>query len=241
VAAHTWRSFGSLLADVVFPGRCLGCGEWLLVGGDARVPVCRSCVAALPVIPTPQCARCGIELISERGTCLRCRSADYRFHRHMSLFPYTGMAKCLLQALKFGRRRRLATLFASGAAYDLKRSLKIQEDGAVIVPVPPRPGRREPDAVQLVAARLEKEHGLSVAQILRRSATTPQKSLGYEQRRANLRGGIQVVDGFESRLPRRVVVLDDVFTTGATIDACAQALLQAGCRQVDAFTLVMEE
>jgi len=232
-----WSALRGLLAEVLFPGRCLGCGEWLLLQSDHKIPVCRDCLELLPAMSKPRCTRCGIELISEMETCLRCRSTDYRFHSHMSLFPYTGMAKRLLQGLKFGGRRRLAPFFASRLA----GSMLHQGDQRVIVPVPPRPRRREPDGVELIARRLESDHGLRVLRLLQRSASTQQKSLDYEQRRENLRGGIRVNPRFPGPLPSDVILLDDVFTTGATLDACAQVLRDAGCREVNAVTIVMEE
>ena len=151
------------------------------------------------------------------------------------------MAKCLLQALKFGRRRRLAPFFGYRAARELEQFMPAGETGIVVVPVPPRPGRREPDAVELAASGLASRHGLPVSRLLLRTVATPQKSLSYEQRTANLKGGIRVDPRFARAVPPRVVLLDDVFTTGATIDACAQALREAGCARVDALTFVMEE
>lgn len=234
-------SFFGLLADVVFPGRCLGCGQWLLGEEDSSVPVCARCLALLPSISEPRCDRCGIDLVSEHGTCLRCRSAEYRFHSHRSLFPYTGMAKCLLQALKFERRTRLAVFFSNRIAYELKHHFNAAGSDTRIVPVPPRPGRREPDAVERISSRLASAHGLAVCRLLERTTATQQKSLGYEQRRANLRESVRVRPGLTGDIPESVILLDDVFTTGATMDACAHALLDHGCRRVDAVTLVMEE
>ncbi len=232
-----WPAVRGLLAEVLFPGRCLGCGEWLLLLSDHTIPVCRDCLGLLPVMSEPRCARCGIELVSEKDTCLRCRSTDYRFHSHMSLFPYTGMAKCLLQSLKFGGRRRLAAFFASRVAC----SIAHKGGGGVIVPVPPRPRRKAPDGVELIARKLERDHGLAVLRLLQRTAQIQQKSLDYEQRRQNLRGGIRVDPRLRGPLPADVILLDDVFTTGATLDACARVLRDAGCREVNAVTLVMEE
>ena len=151
------------------------------------------------------------------------------------------MAKCLLQALKFQGRRRLAAFLASLAARELDQAPGRDAQGIVVVPVPPRPGRREPDAVARVASDLDVAHGFCVRPLLIRTVRTPQKTLGYEQRKANLRGGIRVDPRRAGAVPPRVVLLDDVFTTGATVDACAQALLDAGCTRVDALTLVMEE
>ena len=227
------------MLEVLFPGRCLQCGEWLLLDGDESIPLCRACSEDVRLPGGARCTRCGIELISERGTCLRCRTADFSFDSNMSLFSYSGTPKRLLAALKFGGRSRLAAFFAEHAAAALK---KIDPRGAVVIPAPPRKGRRSPDAVELVARSLEKLHGVSVLRILSRAGSVQQKSLDYEQRRENLRGMISLLPGSSPRaLPAAAVVLDDVFTTGATLDACARALRDAGCRAVKALTLVMEE
>ncbi len=157
----------------------------------------------------------------------------------MSLFPYSGVAKCLLVALKFGRRTRVAPLFAALVAEKLRES---GIEGCAVVPSPPRKVRQTPDAVELVARALERIHPFTVLRLLQRSGHVQQKSLDYEQRRKNLDGKIQVhQDGRTRVLPTEVVLLDDVFTTGATLDACARALRGAGCTRVRAVTLVMEE
>jgi competence protein ComFC len=225
--------------EVFFPGRCLLCGEWLPLAGDHWVPLCDECGNVLPGIGEPRCTRCGIQLISEKGTCLRCRAADFSFDSNMSLFPYDGPAKQLLNSLKFGRRTRLARFFADHAAGALKERCL---EGVVLVPAPPRPGRRAPDAVELVARALEHRHGVPVRRLLTREGFVQQKSLDYEQRKANLKGKIRLGQtDTRTGVPREVLLLDDVFTTGATLDACALVLREAGCSMVRALTLVIEE
>ena len=169
---------------------------------------------------------------------MRCRTAGYAFLGSISLFAYTGNARRLLAALKFEGRRRLAPWFA-----DLVVSAMRGEGwGACLTPVPSRPHRGRQDAVQAVASAIEKRHALSLRRLLCRSGGAQQKTLDYEQRRANLAGRIHLRPGVTpDKVPSEVVLLDDVFTTGATLDACARALLQAGCRSVRAVTLVMEE
>lgn len=227
----------AVLAEALFPGRCLLCGGWLLLASDHSIPVCHACAGTLPTIGRPRCCRCGIELISEKGTCLRCRAADYMFDSNLSLFPYTGGAKRLLVSLKFEERRRLAPFFACRAAALLEAS---GWDGPV-VPVPSRPGRRTPDAVELVARELERRECVRVLRALARTAGVQQKTLDLGQRKQNLRGQIDVVPGLPGGVPAKAILLDDVFTTGATLDACARALRKAGCAEVNAVTLVMEE
>ena len=222
-----------VLGEAIFPGRCLLCGGWLLLASDHSIPICDACGGTVPTLGGPRCTRCGVELISEKGTCLRCRNADYMFDSNLSVFAYTGNAKRLLVGLKFEGRRRLAPFFAAHVAVLLNAT---GWRGAM-VPVPPRPGRQEPDAAELVARSLERLHGVPVLRALLRTASVQQKTLDYRQRRENLKGQVRA----RTAVPPKAILLDDVFTTGATLDACARALRSAGCDEVNSITLVMEE
>jgi competence protein ComFC len=235
----------SALEEAIFPGRCLACGEWLLPAGDHSIPVCSNCCEKLPILAEPRCARCGVELISEKGTCLRCRASDHAFDSNLSVFAYSGNARRLLVSMKFEHRRRLAPFFAA-LAYGL---LNASGWDGPVVPVPPRPGRRDPDVPEIVARCLVRFHGVRVLRTLLRTAGTQQKSLDYTRRRENLKGQVSLSprarQHFAVEPPnaacRAAVLLDDVFTTGATLDACAQVLREAGYTTVNAVTLVMEE
>jgi competence protein ComFC len=233
-----WKRFGGLVLEALFPGRCLNCGTWLLLESGHRLPLCADCAALLLPLAGRRCCRCGIELISELGVCVRCRNADYAFESSVSLFAYRGAAQRLLAGLKFDGRSRVAPFFAEKVADVLKER---RFGTHVLVPVPPRPGRKSPDAAELVSRALGRTHGIAVLRPLLRTGSVQQKSLDYEQRRKNLKGKIRIDPrrAFPPGLP--VVLLDDVFTTGATLDACARVLLQVGCARVNAVTLVMEE
>jgi predicted amidophosphoribosyltransferase len=179
-----------------------------------------------------------MRLVSESITCMRCREADFVFESNVALFPYSGAAKELIRKFKFEGRIRLAGLFAAFAAAAVCPAREMYP----VVPVPSRPGRRSPDPVGRVAACLERRHGKTVRRLLVRTGGSEQKSLDLPRRRENLRGMIQLAPAKgSSELPPRVILLDDIFTTGATIDACARVLLDAGCLGVYAITFAIEE
>ena len=225
------------LFDFLFPGRCVLCGQWLRFEPGADAPVCHSCVGALVPIHGARCARCGMALISEIGICTRCREAVYAFESNIALFPFAGAPRKLIVALKFEGRSRLAALFAS-----LVSAALVGERAAIpVVPVPSRPGRKTPDAVALVARHLQRDHGRTVQRLLERTGGAPQKSLDFVQRRQNLSGMIRLAAGSRGALPARVLLLDDVFTTGATLDACARTLREGGCQTILGLTLAIEE
>lgn len=226
-----------LLAEILFPGRCLLCGDWLLLAGGDGLPVCHDCQASLEPLSGERCAVCSMPLSSERGTCLRCRDAAYAFDSNLSVFAYAGQVRQLISQYKFSGRRRLARLFASRLAPVIREKYPDRP----VVPAPPRPNRRSLDAVERIARLLEREHGFAVWRCLERTGGIPQKSLDFSQRAQNLRGRIRVAGGrAAAAAPPAVVLLDDVFTTGATADACARALRQAGCAAVAVVTIAID-
>jgi ComF family protein len=222
-------------ADVLFPGRCLLCGSWLMFAAEPGAVICSGCRTRLVPLDGERCGVCSIPLMSELGLCTRCRGTEYSFSRNHSVFAYAAELKDLVKSYKFSGRVRLSGLFAEALAAAARREFP----GAPVVPAPARPGADGPDHVGRIAGIMRRKHGLTVSHLLVRAAGSPQKTLDLEERRRNLRGKISLRTG--CRIPERVVLLDDVFTTGATADACASALRAGGCREIGVLTLAIEE
>lgn len=233
------------LLDTVFPQHCVACGS----AAPAAVPLCDPCRSALRPIGGLRCAICGVPLVSEYELCLRCRSRRLHYDRHRSVFAYTGVAKQLIVAYKFDGRFRLAGLLCSYLAPLIPR-------GAVVVPVPASPrGRRRRgyDQVERLAVELKRHHGVSVLRALTRTRGREQKLLDFDERSRNLAGAVLLarrfstpgaarmwVRGLPATVPHHVVLLDDVFTTGATVNECARVLRRAGAGRIDAVTLAAD-
>jgi ComF family protein len=177
---------------------------------------------------------------------MACRRGPERFFdKVFPVFPYQGDYRRVLQAYKFASRRNLGRFLyeclvkaASSPFWGNAFVSGPAEDGAFAwVPVPPRPGKLRKtgwDQVDHLAKLLEKDGG-TVCRCLRRIRSDTQKVLNREQRRINLRGKILVRENYGKggkTIPKTALVFDDVYTTGSTMDACAEALKSGGTARV---------
>jgi ComF family protein len=235
--AAAWRLVDPVLA-LVFPSRCPSCAAMLR--HPSRGPLCEECWATLPRHRRPLCA-CGLPLaVDDAPSCGRCRRGLNPAARGASLGPYEGSLRAVLHELKYRGRRRVAGRLAEEmlASPAVRRLLGAD---AVLVPVPLHPRRRRErgfNQSELLAAELARRTGLRVAPgaLVRRRDTSPQAGLTAAARRANVEGAFAVrqrakVSG------RPVVLVDDVFTTGATARGCARLLRAAGAADVRVLTV----
>jgi len=225
-----------LLREYLFPFGCSICGADLSGAVEAFYGLCGACRNGIERELAENRAReacdcCGKPLISEHGRCISCRAEEARaYDRVKVLFPYTGKYRRLLAAYKFGKSLAAAHFLAEKIIEAIAE--EAFPPGAQIVPVPPRPGKIKKtgwDQIEYLARLLEKtKGGLPINRCLKRLPSISQKKLGRENRRSNLQGRIAPI----RQVPQTAVVLDDVMTTGATMDACAVALKEAGTQTV---------
>jgi ComF family protein len=249
---HRWlpaRRLVRALADgalsVLLAPRCLGCG--LPLDAPTSGPVCVSCWGAIVPITPPLCEICGDALPAWRGrdvsspACARCRRRPPAVTLARAAGSYEGVLRQLLHCLKYEGRRTLAIRLG-----DLMRT-RGQEvlDGAdFVVPVPLHWRRRHARGFNQ-ADDLARRLGPPVVRSLRRVRdTSPQFGLSATRRRRNVQGAFapprRGLPGRRLPDPRLqgacVVLVDDVATTGATLDACAEVLKSGGVREVRALT-----
>lgn len=228
----------ALLLHAIFPARCPGC-EGLHASVPSSPRLCRSCLdACRPPVP-PLCQRCGdtVAAATSRGDlCVACRREPPAFvtARAAALYEPDDPPPPLvaaIHALKYRGQRGVAPALAALMVERLALPRP-----CVVVPVPLHPARlrhRGYNQAALIARHLARSLAQPLAlRVLARRAAAPQTGLGRAARRRNL------VGAFAVREPRRlgggrVLLVDDVITTGATADGCAQALLDAGAARVD--------
>lgn len=215
--------------DLLLPPRCVACsqvGSWF----------CAACQATAELISQPFCPSCGRPLAVER-LCYQCRTSPTRLDGVRSVAIHDGALRQALHHLKYRRRRELANtlgqmLFAYWQAAPLPTDL--------VIPVPLHPSRQRErgyNQAGLLARVLAQRARLVLSEtgLIRTRATAPQVGLGARERKINVQDAFAWTgDGLEGV---SVLLIDDVCTSGATLEACTLALRQAGVGSVWALTL----
>jgi ComF family protein len=230
------------LFSVLFPDCCRVCGEQLVRW--TRVPVCAPCLGGLlPLGPSAGfCRICGTPRQAIAGElCGRCTAGEYNFDQARSFGAYEGALRELVHLLKYRRMRPLARPLGRRLAEAFDREWK-REDYDAIVAVPLSPARlrdRGYNQAELLARELARHTAIPCLRgVCRRvRATAPQTGLTRAQRLENLRGAFAAGPRAAELDGKRVLLIDDVFTTGATLTVCSQALRRSGARRVCALTL----
>ncbi len=239
------------LVSVFFPASCRLCER--LLTRATRLPICEECVGAFPALPARVCAICGSPALpattldgsatgtalgSDLQTCLDCRERRYRFECARSYAAYRGPLVRAIVLLKFERIDSLAAYFGDRVASIAKRD---GLTGDIVVPVPlhrTRQRERGFNQAELIARQTAKRLRLPFKPtLLMRTKARPDKHiLTNEERWRITRGAFATRPGSQVD-NERVLLVDDVMTTGATLDACAATLLEAGAKSVVGLTV----
>ncbi len=232
------RRAARLALDLVLPPLCLACRK--PVGEPGAL--CPECWGAIRFIGPPLCSRCGLpfEHTQAIAVCGACLAHPPSFGRARSVMRYDEASKRLILRFKNADRVHAAPALARWIG---RAGSEILGEAELIVPVPlhwRRLFRRRYNQSALLARALARQTGIawSPDALARIKPTPSQGGLGARERRLNMRGAFKVPP---RRRPiiwgKRVVLVDDVLTTGATLDSAARALLRAGAASVDALAI----
>lgn len=220
-----------LLLNIFFPRRCPVCDEVILHGQK----ICPDCMKKLIYIKEPACKKCGKQLEDERqeycGDCVRKR---HYFSQGKGVFSYQKEVKLSMYRFKYSNRREYASFYADAAAEACGEWIRCHKFEA-IVPIPMYPGKKRSrgyNQAEVFAKELGRVLRIRVDnKVVRRVKNTkPLKSLSERQRKDNLKGAFQVDTNIVKY--SKILLVDDIYTTGATVDAVAEVLQKAGVKEV---------
>lgn len=208
---------------MLYPQTCYFCGK------ISETPICGECIKKVTYVKEPRCKKCGKPIrYKEQEYCLDCQRKSFSYEQGRSLWIHKGAVPWSIYQFKYHNRR----VFGEFYAEELFRLYgeKIKEWGIdVIVPVPLHPRRRRMrgyNQTEIIAKHLGKLTGIPVEKnwVRRIRYTEPQKKLNDKERRKNLENAFCIQK--QCREYERVLLIDDIYTTGSTIDTIAKQLLE---------------
>jgi|SRR5271170_519054 len=235
---------GDAVVSVFFPAGCRICDN--LLTGASRVPICGECLDSFAAPVEKKCEVCGQSFAwmtsAEEGAlvCRACEHKTYAFARARSYGIYDGPLVQAILLLKWERMEPLGKWFAERLAeMTLREGLSMAAD--VVVPVPlhrDRERARGYNQAGLISKPLARRLGLphQAVLLMRTRPRPPKQVLTLEERWESVRGAFATRPGSQVD-KKRVLLVDDVMTTGATLDACARALLESGAKSVLGLTI----
>lgn len=225
-------SLGTILKELLFPSRCFICKK------ISREIICSDCLSKISPVPTPVCEICGSPVDNDR-ICYRCRQNPRYFSKARSYALYEGVMRTAIIRFKFEKKRKIGEFFGSILG-EFALSLDWQID--VVVPIPLSKERlkdRGFNQSEILALGVAEILKLPISSgIVRIKETLPSTSLSPEERIKNINKAFLLSD--TNLKGKRVLLIDDVYTTGATVNEAGRTLLERGIRDVKVLTLARD-
>ena len=226
------------IIDNLFPKgyKCVFCGEEL--DHNTLYSICDDCMEHLPFNNGHVCLRCDMPLENMGNYCVHCKNNKLYFKKNTSLFLYKAPINKIIRQLKYDNKRYFAETFSNMIAGKVA-SMDVNFD--IVIPVPlyfKRQKKRGYNQSELLCSALKSKLNMNVdtSILIKIKNTRTQANLSRAQRMENLEGAFSVPDGKDVK-GKTILLVDDVFTTGATINECAKTLVKAGAKAVYSVTL----
>lgn len=222
------------LLELLYPQRCPFCDE-VLKKSEKTALCCDNCRPKIPWVKGAVCMKCGKPVEApELEYCSDCQKTQHVFDQGAAVFTYSGRIPGSIYRLKAANRRDYIAFFSSAMAGKGMKYIR-RWNPQLILPVPMHPKKRAArgyNQSELLARQLGEKVGIPYEPhlLVCVKKSREQKSLGQKERRKNLRGSFQVSGQIEKL--ERVLIVDDVYTTGSTMDEISRTLKAAGVRQV---------
>ncbi|MGC1479169.1 MAG: ComF family protein [Chthoniobacterales bacterium] len=233
-----FRPWQTALSGLFFPPHCAVCERALSAGAL----ICAGCAAGVRRVELPRCGVCShpFDGVAGEMECSNCRGHEFYFDTAVSVMRCVGSVRDLLHRFKYGRERYLRRILGEwlAEALDDPRLADVKPD--VLVPVPLHPARlreRQFNQAFELSEWVTRLRGVPTRQVLgRKRYTTTQTRFDRERRMQNLRDAFVLRQNADVT-NNHILLVDDILTTGSTLDECGRVLLEAGAASVNAITV----
>lgn len=218
--------------DGIFPPRCPGCDNILFdPDNETRPYICMTCGAKIKYISEPMCLRCGKQMEDgDNEFCHDCTNREFFFNRGVAAFSYSEIMKQSMYRFKYNNRREYAKFYALAVERLFADMIEAWQP-EVLIPVPLHKSRlrkRGYNQAEVFAKAISGRLNIPVDRriLIRTKKTIPQKKLGQKERLLNVENAFQTASSIIKY--KRVILVDDIYTTGTTINECAHVLKERG-------------
>lgn len=230
-----FRTVTAQLLQLLFPRRCPVCDEIVVPYGER---ICAGCVGKLKLLTPPWCMKCGKKLAGDETICSDCRRKSHLFIRGRALYEYGSVASSIYR-LKYGKRQEYAEYFGKEAAFYLGDFIRgVGPDGFVPIPLHrKRQNKRGYNQAKLLARALGSSLSVPVYDklLVRVKNTAPLKKQNPEERQNNLKKAF-IIGQNDVKLDT-IILIDDIYTTGSTVDEATRVLKESGVKNIYVITL----
>ena len=220
------------IKGIIFPRRCPGCDKILEFNGKK---ICDNCRKNLIYIKEPRCKKCGKQLIKfEDEYCFDCKKGKHIYKKGVSAFSHAGEIKKSIYKIKYCNKREYVDFYGKEVARIYEKEI-LGWKCDCLIPVPlhrKRKLKRGYNQAEVIAKVISKQLGIPINNkiLTRVKNTKPQKELNDEDRKKNLENAFKIHKSIVEL--KKVILVDDIYTTGSTIDSCARILLDNGVSEV---------
>ena len=220
------------ILDILYPRRCPICQEVVKKRGEMICPSCRKEIAP---IQEPVCKKCGKPIMdAAEEYCCDCGKMWHLYTRGLAVLPYTGKVRKSLHQIKFHNKKEYLDFYGPYMAEVLGKRI-LAWDAQALIPVPLHRSKRRKrgfNQAEILAVEVGRALGIPVRTdvVQRIRNTRPQKDLSLRERQNNLKGAFKIIQ-YDVKL-KKIILVDDIYTTGSTIDGIAGKLLEQGAEEV---------
>ncbi len=220
------------ILDILYPRRCPICQEVVKKRGEMICPSCRKEIAP---IQEPVCKKCGKPIMdAAEEYCCDCGKMGHLYTRGLAVLPYTGKVRKSLHQIKFHNKKEYLDFYGPYMAEVLGKRI-LAWGAQALIPVPLHRSKRRKrgfNQAEILAVEVGRALGIPVRTdvVQRIRNTRPQKDLSLRERQNNLKGAFKISQ-YDVEL-KKIILVDDIYTTGSTIDGIAGKLLEQGAEEV---------